>query len=269
MVSTRRTAEVSHWHLMPVDILTTVFALLPEKDRCQAGLVCKAWNAVVNTPHLWRHHTFSFRGTNGKEAWRACKFVESALGAHVLHMEANILDCPLFPVEMRRFDSLRHLCLNHSYVNDDVLDNLTNPSNTLRVLQLQVEVSQYIHLIPLSTAIPSKSVLTSAGWRSAAGRCPLLRVFITMKATFHINWSEMGAIWPYEADLVRLFRQCRFLSDVILTMRVPVDTLLNIHKAVVAEKRGRMKLQIAGLEPPLMENFCLNFPYITVKHLGD
>lgn len=292
---------------MPVDILTTVFALLPEKDRCQAGLVCKAWNAVVNTPHLWRHHTFSFRGTNGKEAWQACKFVESALGAHVLHMvleigmpvvlnaktisrsvdaflsdrstlslrlksfqctgleyfqspvyriarhrnrmvralctflrrqkwleeidlaccqmgrpdgtrvlkaiaykgrrsvknpqspltylelrhffmhEANILDCPLFPVEMRRFDSLQHLCLNHSYVNDDVLDNLTNPSNTLRVLQLQVEVSQYVHLIPLSTAIPSKSVLTSAGWRSAAGRCPLLRVFITMKGRFRAN----------------------------------------------------------------------------------
>lgn len=65
-------------------------------------------------------------------------------------------------------------------------------------------------------------------------------------ATFHINWSEMGAIWPYEADLVRLFRQCRFLSDVILTMRVPVDTLLNIHKAVVAEKRG-MHLHLFAL----------------------
>ncbi|XP_038615605.1 F-box only protein 39 [Tachyglossus aculeatus] len=83
------------WIRLPDVCLQRVFWWLGDRDRSRASLVCRKWNQIMYSAHLWRHRTITFSGRPSRS--HATEF-ESALwyikkfGKYLEHLEIKFMN---------------------------------------------------------------------------------------------------------------------------------------------------------------------------------
>jgi hypothetical protein len=111
---------------LPLPLVHRVFLLLPVDCRARAACVCRGWRAVLDEPALWTRLDLSgssgvsaalerdaLRGAAGRAQGRLCRLDLS--GTQIMDVAEVLL-----PVLARNAGSLRELCVDMHYVNEEV-----------------------------------------------------------------------------------------------------------------------------------------------------
>lgn len=146
--------------------------------------------------------------------------------------EADIVRFPNYLESMGGFSSLtqlKHLCLNATYLSDEVLSRLVQKTSSLEVLVLYVEVSHF----SFETGGYSIPMITDSGWSDVVNVRPRLRVALDMRGRFKLD--DFQRVLLPNMPLVELN-----ITSVISSMFFGVEDFL---------------LQVAGLMTVIGQNY--------------
>ncbi|KAK0068993.1 F-box only protein 39-like isoform X3, partial [Biomphalaria pfeifferi] len=122
-----------NWCALPYIVLEMIYSMLPNKDRFNMSLTCRAWGDPMTTSSIWRNLKFKLNGT---QDGRTEQFVKNVKPKFLRHLSINCTEAK--DAVNRETDSLTYLKALIRHFIDQMTDKLVS----LRLANLSRIVDQ-------------------------------------------------------------------------------------------------------------------------------